>query len=295
MYQLTHVSLISILALLFGVVPAAVNPSSSSGNFLQQNTGTIIIVKDTVPDDPRDFAMQLRDASGTAVGGVVLDDDPSDGSVPRQNSRTVAAGTYTATEAAVTGWIVTAITCEDPDSGSSGSTTNRTATIDLDPGETVTCTFTNEPDPNVPRGTLVIVKDTLPDDPQDFSFLIPGIDPNIQLDDDPGSTDPTNQYSATVAIGTYTATEQDVSGWDLTALTCTDPDHGSSTDLAANRATLDIDGGETVTCTFRNEPAPLGTIRLIKDAVPDDPQDFVIQLRDASGAGAGGAVVDDDP
>ena len=184
MYQLTHVSLISVLALLFGVVPAAVNPSSSSGNFLQQNTGTIIIVKDTVPDDPRDFAMQLRDASGTAVGGVVLDDDPSDGSVPRQNSRTVAAGTYTATEEAATGWIVTAITCEDPDSGSSGSTTNRTATIDLDPGETVTCTFTNEPDPNVPRGTLVIVKDAVPDDSQNFSFSIPGIDSLFQLDDD---------------------------------------------------------------------------------------------------------------
>src|SRR5687768_962536 len=129
MYQLIYASLISslILALFFGSASAATDSSDSGSNLLQQNTGTIIIVKDTVPDDPRDFAMQLRDASGTAVGGVVLDDDPSDGSVPRQNSRTVAAGTYTATEAAVTGWIVTAITCEDPDSGSSGSTTNRTA------------------------------------------------------------------------------------------------------------------------------------------------------------------------
>ena len=297
MYQFTRICLIGglILALLFGSMSAANASSDSSSHLLQQSTGTIVIVKDTVPDDPQDFAINLRKASGAAVGGVLMDDDPSDGSVLRQFSRTLEAGTYIAVEDAVIGWNVTAVTCEDPDSGSSGSPANRTATIDLDAGETVTCTFRNEPDPNVPRGTLVIVKDAVPDDPQAFSFSIPGIDSLFSLDDDPGSSSPTNQYSATVAIGTYIAIEQDVSGWNLTALTCSDPDNGSSTNLSAGRATLDIDAGETVTCTFRNEPAALGTIRVIKDAVPDDPQDFAINLRDASGTAAGGFLVDDDP
>jgi hypothetical protein len=287
-----------MLALLFGAVPVHAAPGSiakqslsadrQGDELLQTTTGTIVLVKDTVPDDPQDFTFQLTPTGG----GQVVDDDPTNASASRQFTRTIEAGTYTATENAVTGWIVTAVTCDDP--SSSGNAANRTATIDLDPGETVTCTFTNEPDLSVPRGTLVIVKDAVPDDPQDFRFTIPGIHTTF-LDDDPGSSDPTNQYSATVVAKTYTATEDDVTGWDLTALTCTDPDNGSSTDLAARRATLDIDAGETVTCTFRNEPAALGTIRVIKDAIPDDPQNFELQLFTASGTGAGGVIVDDDP
>ena len=47
----------------------------------------------------------------------------------------------------------------------------RTASIILEAGETVTCTFTN-----TQRGTIVIVKDTVPNGPTDFSFTddIPG-------------------------------------------------------------------------------------------------------------------------
>src|SRR5687768_6589545 len=138
MYQLMHVSLISslILTLLFSSASAANASSGASSKLLQQSTGTIVIVKDTVPDDPQDFTFQLTPAGG----GQVLDDDPSNGSASRQFSRTVEAGIYTATEAAVTGWNVTAVTCDDPDSGSSGNPANRSATIDLDAGETVTCT-----------------------------------------------------------------------------------------------------------------------------------------------------------
>ncbi len=289
MYQLAHVSLISILimGLLFGAAPARAS-SGSGAKLLQQSTGTIIIVKDAVPNDPQDFIIQFSPTGG----GFIVDDDPSDVSPSNEVSRTLDAGTYTVTENAVTGWIVTAVTCDDPNS--SGNATNRTATIDLDAGETVTCTFRNEPDPNVPRGTLVIVKDAAPDDPQNFNFSIPGIDSLFPLDDDPSSATP-NQYSATVAAGTYTATEEDITGWNLTDITCLDPDNGSSTTPTAQRATLDIDGGETVTCTFRNEPAPVGTIRVVKNAIPDDPQNFAINLRDPSGAPAGGVALDDDP
>jgi hypothetical protein len=157
MYQLVRIGLIStlILVLLFGAAP--VDASSGPGSALrQQSTGTIVIVKDSVPDDPQDFIIQFAPTGG----GFTVDDDPNDGSAPNQLTRTLEAGTYTATEAAVTGWIVTAVTCDDPNS--SGNVATRTATIDLDPGETVTCTFRNEPDPTVPRGTLVIVKDAVP-------------------------------------------------------------------------------------------------------------------------------------
>jgi len=41
-------------------------------------------------------------------------------------------------------------------------------------------------------------------------------------------------------------------GFGFTDLTCTDPDGGSSVDLGARKATIDLDAGETVTWTFTN-------------------------------------------
>src|SRR5688572_30766604 len=138
MSRIFNFSLISILimGLVFGAAP--VNASTGVGaelplaaegsNLLQTTTGTIVIVKDAVPDDPQDFLIQFAPTGG----GFTVDDDPNDASPTNQVSRTLEAGTYTATENAVTGWIVTAITCDD--SNSSGNPANRTATIDLDPG-----------------------------------------------------------------------------------------------------------------------------------------------------------------
>ncbi|MDW8031907.1 MAG: hypothetical protein RMJ29_08880, partial [Candidatus Bipolaricaulota bacterium] len=64
----------------------------------------------------------------------------------------VTAGSYTVTESAPpSGWDFTSLSCVDPDNGTTVS--GQTATIDLDPGETVTCTYTN-----TRRGTIVINK-----------------------------------------------------------------------------------------------------------------------------------------
>ena len=43
--------------------------------------------------------------------------------------------------------------------------------VDVSPGETVTCTFSNVSDT---AGRIVVVKDADPDDPQDFSFTTDG-------------------------------------------------------------------------------------------------------------------------
>lgn len=105
-------------------------------------TGTIIIVKDTQPNDPRDFTFT---ASGGLSPSVFKLDDDSDPTLP--NSRTfsnVPEGTYTIIESAASGFELTNLSCNDPDSGSSWDLDNYTVTIDLDMGETVTCTFTNK-------------------------------------------------------------------------------------------------------------------------------------------------------
>ena len=80
----------------------------------------------------------------TLVAGFSLDDD-ADPTLP--NTRTfsnLALGTYTLTEGAMpVGWLFTNLVCVDPDSGTTVDLVTRTATIDIDAGETVTCTYTN--------------------------------------------------------------------------------------------------------------------------------------------------------
>ncbi|MBA2361628.1 MAG: right-handed parallel beta-helix repeat-containing protein [Actinobacteria bacterium] len=104
-----------------------------------KDSGTITIVKDAIPDGPEDFSFS---GSG-AIGSFSLDDDNDPALPDRRSFSGLDAGGYTVTEATRAGWNLTGLVCDDPDGGSSGSKETRTATIDLDAGETVTCTFTN--------------------------------------------------------------------------------------------------------------------------------------------------------
>ena len=96
-------------------------------------TGTINIVKATTP------------AGGTGFG--FTDDVPgSPGTFTLNDGAThtfsnVTPGTYSITEALPGGYTVTDITCGDNDS--TGNPFSRTATINLQAGEAVTCTFRN--------------------------------------------------------------------------------------------------------------------------------------------------------
>ena len=238
--------------------------------FENTKLGSIVIIKDTVPDDAQDFAF-------TTTGGLTptsfdLDDD-ADGTLPNtQTYLHVTPGAYTVAETAVNGFKLTALTCADPDNGTTTSLATRTAAIDLDAGETVICTFENTKDPAV--GNIVIVKDTIPDHPQDFAYVTTGgLTPSgFELDDDADGTLSNTQAYQDVTAGTYTITETPVSGFQLTKLTCVDPDGGTTTHLANGSVSIDLDADETVTCTFEN--TQLGNIVIVKDTVPDHPQDF---------------------
>jgi hypothetical protein len=59
---------------------------------------------------------------------------------------TVAPGLYPWTQAATSGWTVTNLDCTDRDAGpfeQRSTTSGSTATYNVQPGETVTCTWTN--------------------------------------------------------------------------------------------------------------------------------------------------------
>ena len=105
--------------------------------------GTITIIKDAVPDDAQDFSFTT---TGTGLAGFSLDDD-ADPTLSNTKSFTgLAPGSYSVTEGdpTVVGFDLTKLACVE--TGTANSTTDvstRTASITLDPGETVTCTYTD--------------------------------------------------------------------------------------------------------------------------------------------------------
>lgn len=102
----------------------------------------ITVLKNTDPDGPQDFTF-------TASGGLVpstfdLDDD-NDPTLPSSQTFTnVPGGTYTIAELVPPGWMVTSIGCV----GATGVSTGvSSATISVQPGANVTCTFKNVQQP----------------------------------------------------------------------------------------------------------------------------------------------------
>ncbi len=98
-------------------------------------TGTITIVKDAVPDDSQAFAF-----TGD-LGAFSLSDGGTDPDSETFGGLDPAAGPFAVTEAAVAGWSLDSISCDDPDVTVDLGT--GTVTIDLAAGEHITCTFTN--------------------------------------------------------------------------------------------------------------------------------------------------------
>jgi hypothetical protein len=96
-------------------------------------TGTIRIVKSTSPSGGTGF--DFTDDVPGSPGTFTLDDGET------QLFNDVPAGTYTITEAVAAGYSLTDVSCSDGDS--TGNPFNRTATVQLQAGEVVTCTFTN--------------------------------------------------------------------------------------------------------------------------------------------------------
>ena len=233
--------------------------------FTNTQRGTIIVKKVTDPTSATDTFAFTGDAAGSIGNG---------GTIEVGN---LVPGTCTSTETVPGGWDLTGLSCNDGASATPSTTSLGTAeaTFKLDPGETVTCTFTN-----TQRGTIIVKKVTNPTSAtQKFAFTgnaagSIGNGENITV--------------GNLVPGTYTSTETAVTGWDLTALACDDASSTtpSTTSLATATATFKLDPGETVTCTFTNTQR--GKARVEKTVTNNDgsnPQpptgteSFTFQLR----------------
>jgi hypothetical protein len=229
--------------------------------FVNTKNGSITIVKNATPNDEQDFAF-----AGTITGctSFTLDDDAGATGETGTNSHekvcAVALGTFNVDETVPTGWTQTSATC---------SNNSPITAITVAAGEAVTCTFVN-----TKRAKLRIVKATSPDaDPTEFVFTPTNWNSGatfMRHDNQAGFE------SAFLAPGTtdYTTVETVPGGWALTNRACVHTVGGAAKTFSspANGITVQLAAGEDVTCTFTNTKG--GSITIVKDADPNDLQDF---------------------
>ena len=204
----------------------------------QRDKGTIVIVKEAIPTSEDNFSFDT--VSGFPGGDFELEDDGNDNNGGTEESKTISVltGQYWVKEDGESGWALTDLVCSDGQS-QVPSTVNlgeRKATINVEAGETVTCTFTNKK-----LAKLIIKKETLPNNSNkefDFTRSFGG---GFDLEDGDSRT------FENLTPGNYTVTEVGENGWVLQSVVCSD-----QTQASEGSVTVNLDYNETVTCTFNN-------------------------------------------
>ena len=200
-----------------------------------RNCGTIVVRKQTEPDGATE-SFDFTTGGGLTPATFSLQDN---GVITYSN---VFAGAYTVTESdpSALGFDLGSLTCSATSASKAiTSVITRTATIDLAANGVVDCTFTNRK-----RGHIIIDKVTDPSgDPTSFPFTLSGgpagISQTFSLTDaatphDSGAILPGSGYSAAETLPPH---------WAQVSATCSD---GSPV------TNINLNGGETITCTFTN-------------------------------------------
>lgn len=245
-------------------------PANNSATDTDTPTGTIVIVKDAVPNSAQDFAFT---ATGTGLSAFSLDDDAD---ATLSNTRTFTGlepGSYTVTETAQSGWNLTGLSCSDPTGNSTGNTGTGVASIALASGETVTCTYVN-----TQQATLTVTKTAIGGGAA-FPFVLSGAisDTTFQPNPNPPSTPSVSKTYANVAVGSdilITENAPASAGYTLTSISCTDSGAPGSTVGAPNytnnattlgNITVNLVPGANLICTFTN--VKNADLTIVKNAI----------------------------
>ncbi len=199
--------------------------------FVNLKQDTIVVEKRTVGGDGT-FAF-----SSPQLGAFDL--STTGGSASRSFTN-LQPGPYSLAESVPAGWVQSGATCSDGSNPSS---------INLAPGATVSCVFTN-----TRLSSITVVKNATGGDGS-FAFSSPQLGA-FNLATTAGAA---RQTFANLAAGAYGLSEVAQSGWDLTGATCSD---------GSNPATIDLAAGENVTCSFANQKR--GSLTVVKNTVGGD-------------------------
>jgi parallel beta-helix repeat protein len=209
---------------------------------------TITVDKVTIPPpdplDPNPPRFSFTISNGAPVASFDLaDPDPS-------VTTSVAAGTYTLTEAPLAGWELSGVLCTGGPFGAGGAFTNG-GTITLAAGDKVVCTFTNVIT-TTPTGTsLTVEKVVIGGTAGPFTFNVNG--PNlvavIALNDGESQT------FAPIDAGDYTITETPIAGFNVLAFCSGGPFPAGGGPYVPGDS-IAIANGQQVACTFVNIACP---------------------------------------
>jgi hypothetical protein len=209
--------------------------------------GTIVIQKTTLGTTGT-FSFTMTEAGADTTFSLGTTATGAAGAVSNTFGDLVP-GTFTVVEAAAEGWSLTDLACTitadgAPQSGAIANVANRSATITVAAGETVTCRFENSR-----HGTINIVKDS-GDADGTFAFNTTGglAGGGLTITTSDGS----GNVVTSLQPGTYTVTETAAEGWELASVECV-ASTGSSASVAGNTATINLAAAGTVTCIFVNE------------------------------------------
>lgn len=202
--------------------------------------GVLTVTKRAVPADGSRFTFS-----------VTGQDDFTLANGESQNYPSLPPGAYRILEGALPGWNLSTVLCDDPNSDDG----QNPALITLDPGDHVTCVFTNTQSAGL--GSITIRKAVAsPPNSQLFTFTSSWLPPFTLVDD---GTTANTRVEPSLTPGVYVVTETAISGWNLTGLTCQgDQDNGSSINQAARQVSIDVDAGEAIICTFTNQQTVVG-------------------------------------
>jgi len=218
--------------------------------FRNVKRGRIVVSKDVVPDDGSSWVMSVTGQPAQTIG---------DGGSATFSD--LVPGVYTVSESGPSGY-ASEVNC-----GAEGSGVGTSITVTVDPGETITCAFTNRR-----FGRIVVRKEAVGGDGA-FGFTGSGDGmSNFTIVTSGGSGVQTfDNLVPGGAGGSRSVTESGIpSGWDLVSVSCGSALGTSTVVVSGATATVSALGaGDTVTCTFRNVKRGRIVVRKVTEPNPD--------------------------
>ncbi len=204
-------------------------------------TGTIHVTKVTIPaNDTTAFSI-----TATGSGTITAPATRTTLATNHAEDFTVTPGTYSISETADANWVEDVSACQN---------------ISVTAGNTTNCIITN-----TKKGTIKITKvSTGGTGTFNFSTTGTGLS-NFQIDTSPeGGPD---KIFSNILPGTYSVTEGTLpTGWDFTSLSCAETGtENTTTNQDTKTASITLDAGETITCTYTNTKR--GSITVKKQVV----------------------------
>ena len=231
--------------------------------FTSRKRGRVVVRKEVSPGSPTQGPFGFTGA--VPFGAFEL-------SAGAERSESVAAGEYqVAEDTPPEGMLLSRLTCDDGTSAqpSTVDIPARRATFEVEPGETVTCTWLNGPPDS---GEIVIASETEPAGGTDFSYIVGSL-PAFTLSDG-------QERRIPVGPGDHGVFTSAPAGWRLRASGCDDGASVHPSVITLSSGTVSVEPGEVVRCTFTY--ARLGTVILEKRTEPPGaPASFAFETPDS--------------